>query len=79
MGWGQPVSTTGKRVHSSTHETSSTSEAKTSDSEEVSEPPPYCSKRAREISPELELNGQCNGGTMPECSLVHLECAVNKG
>lgn len=54
MGWGQPVAP-GKRVHSSTQDNCSTSDSKESDTEELSESPPYCSKRARELSPELEL------------------------
>lgn len=57
MGWGQPVA--GKRVHSSTHEDAGGAEFKTGESEEMSEPPPYCSKRAREISPDVEAI--CNG------------------
>lgn len=77
MGWGQPV-VAGKRVHSSTHDNNGTSESKSGESEEMSEPPPYCSKRAREISPELERI--CNGtgaGVISEHSLLRDELAVN--
>lgn len=75
MGWGQPVAA-GKRVHSSNHENSCTSESKSGDCEEMSEPPPYCSKRAREISPELD--SICNStGVMAEHSLLQSELPVN--
>ncbi|CAL8111533.1 unnamed protein product [Orchesella dallaii] len=67
MGWGQPA--VGKRVHSSNHDNSSSSDPKSGESEEISDPPPYCSKRARELSPELD--SICNGsGAMPGISVV---------